>query len=142
TLLSRAPGSESQPATRVPPGFTPAGACWPGFAVAAGTVVGWAAGFGCAAVGWAAGLVSAGVEAVGVLGAGAIGAHAWMSPTVATSPRVCRKPRREIKQEPRTASRPEQAVACGWYCVNDPYQAGCTRKWSVGLPGWQVGRVG
>src|SRR6266581_2782151 len=101
TLLSRAPGSESQPATRVPPGLAAAGACWAGLAAAvgcapAGGAVGWPAGFA-PAVGCGAGVAAAGFDAAGVLGAGAVGAHAWMSPAEATRLRVCRKPRREIK---------------------------------------------
>src|SRR5438552_12051675 len=101
TLLSRAPGSESQPATRVRPGLAAAGACWAGLVAAvgcapAGGTVGCPAGLA-SVVGCAAGVAAAGFDAAGVLGGGALGAHAWMSPAEATRLSVCRKPRREIK---------------------------------------------
>src|SRR3712207_2171683 len=86
-LLSRAPGSESQPATRVPPGLAAAGAfcAWDvsaGFdsagllsgGLTAAAPPAWAVGFD------SAGFASAGLDPAGWLGAGALGAQAWISP--------------------------------------------------------------
>src|SRR5215218_1375034 len=85
-LLSRAPGSESQPATSVPPGLAAAGAVWAaGFAAAAGAVVAAAAAGAVVAAGLAA---SADFDSAGLLGAGAAGAQAWISPAAETRPSV------------------------------------------------------
>src|SRR5215207_9365335 len=85
-LLSRAPGSESQPATSVPPGLAAAGACGAGFEApcSAGLVSVLATAVGCAA-----GLDSAGFDSEGFVGAGALGAQAWTNPAEAMRPRVC-----------------------------------------------------
>src|SRR4051794_151260 len=102
-LLSRAPGSESQPATSVPPGLAAAGAVWAagfasaGLAAAAGAVVAAGAAGAVVAAGAAGLAASAGFDSAGLLGAGAAGAQAWISPAAETRPSVWRKLRRDLR---------------------------------------------